>query len=270
MDDKGFIFTVDATLALVVVMVLTVTVASYSLLPIYQGSDHQHLEAIASSALEVMEQDGTLSSAAVDTAMGRTTEAQGNMTNRLNSVIPPGIAYEMTIKDINTATASDTRGVVYSTDVATKAKVISAPNQGWMGRAWYKVENFTFITQQQNVTSTVWNFHNWLSNFAPWSGGNALEDYPKWGGGSGNPVTISFSVPSGTFRSAKFLVGSDSYTRGTSAGGDLYLNGNPAIHYNPNQAVRLGPRSNDANQLMWNFQGNISSLNMGATNSYYM
>ncbi|HML04875.1 MAG TPA: hypothetical protein VK426_03775 [Methanobacterium sp.] len=272
MDDKGFIFTSDAVLALIIVVVLTGTITAYAALPIYPGNDHEHLEAIASSALEVMEQDGTLNSAAVDVATNNSNAARNNLTARLNSLIPAGISYRMTITDVNTLNPpaeNDSSGSAFSSNVATKVKVISAPNQGWFGRSWYKVENFTFVTQPQNVTSTVWNFHNWLSNFAPWSGGNALQSYPYWGSGS-SAQNIPFSVPDGTFRSAKFLVGDDSYSAGTSAGGDFVLNGGAAIHYNPNQATFIGPRSNDANQFMWNYQGNISSLNMNTTNNFYI
>ena len=66
MDDKGFIFTADAALALIVVFVFTGSIVTYSVLPIYQGEDHQHLESLASSALSVMDQSGTLREAAVD------------------------------------------------------------------------------------------------------------------------------------------------------------------------------------------------------------
>ena len=57
MDDKGFIFTADATLALVVVIVFTASIVVYGLLPVYQGQDHQHLQALADSALATMEED---------------------------------------------------------------------------------------------------------------------------------------------------------------------------------------------------------------------
>ena len=49
MDDKGFIFTADAALALIVVFVSSHgSIVTYSVLPIYQGEDHQHLESLAS------------------------------------------------------------------------------------------------------------------------------------------------------------------------------------------------------------------------------
>ena len=55
MDEQGFIFTTDATLALVVMIVFTASIVTYGLLPVYQGENHQHLEGIADSALDAMD-----------------------------------------------------------------------------------------------------------------------------------------------------------------------------------------------------------------------
>jgi hypothetical protein len=75
MDDKGFIFTADAALALIVVFVFTGSIVTYTMLPLYQGEDHQHLESLASSALNVMDQSGTLREAAVDYSSGNSANA---------------------------------------------------------------------------------------------------------------------------------------------------------------------------------------------------
>ena len=80
MDEKGFIFTTDAILALVVMIVLTGSIVTYGLLPIYQGENHQHLEALADSALETMEQSGALREAAVEYSNGNTTGAETTLT----------------------------------------------------------------------------------------------------------------------------------------------------------------------------------------------
>ena len=273
MDDKGFIFTADSALALIVVIVLTTTITSYALIPAYQGQDHQHLEALADSALEVLEQDGTLENVSVKTANGNISGAQQEMHNRLQILIPAGIGYNMTVKDGYTSSDADSRGLLYSTDQVTKVKVISAPNEGWQGRAWYKVNNVTFVNQEINVTTTLWNFHNWLSNFGPWNkDNNALETYYYWGDNAGwysqNPVNINFSIPSGTIRNAKFLVGSDSYTRGKSFGADFNINGH-TIHYNPNDATFIGQRSNDAQQYMYNYLGSVSNSFLSAGDMNY-
>jgi len=87
MDEEGFIFTTDATLALVVMIVFTASVVTYGLLPVYQGENHQHLEALADSALETMEQDGTLREAAVEYSSGNTSGAQSTLQSDLNVVI---------------------------------------------------------------------------------------------------------------------------------------------------------------------------------------
>lgn len=286
MDNRGFIFTADSVLALIVVIVLTAAITSYALIPAYQSQDHQHLEALADSALEVLEQDGTLENVSVKTANGNISGAQQEMRSRLQVLIPAGIGYNMTVKDGYTSSDSDSRGLLYSTDQVTKVKVISAPNEGWQGRAWYKVNNVTFVNQEINVTTTLWNFHNWLSNFGPWNGNNnALQAYYYWGDSvntyydywshryvtTQDPINIDFSIPNGTIRGAKFLVGSDSYSYGKSFGADFNINGN-TIHYNPNDAKFIGQRSNDAQEYMYNYLGNVSSsfLSAGAMNSFYL
>lgn len=268
MDDRGFIFTADATLALIVVIVLTASVVAYELLPSYMGEDHQHLEALADSVLAVMEQDGTLTNAAFYASRNDTATANQIINNRLEALVPLGIGFNLTMDTANPVSARDDRGISYSTDTVTKVKVISAPEEGWMGRAWYKLENVTFINQPQTVTTTVWNFHNWLSNFAPWSGSNAVQTYPNWGKGS-TAQNISFPVPNGALNYANFLIGTDSYSKGTSFGADVIVNANK-IHFNPNQSIFIGPRSNDANQWMYNYQGiiNTAYLKNGTSNNF--
>ena len=275
MDNKGFIFTADSVLALIVVIVITAAITSYALIPAYQSQDHQHLEALADSALEVLEQDGTLENVSVKTANGNISGAQQEMHSRLQILIPAGIGYNLTVKDGYTSSDSDTRGLIGSTDQVTKVKVISAPNEGWQGRAWYKVNNVTFVNQEINVTTTLWNFHNWLSNFYPWKNSyNALRSYYYWGDNDWYgqyPENIQFSIPSGTINSAKFLVGSDSYNYGNSYGADFNINGH-TIHYDPSDTIFLGQRYNDPQQCMYNHLGNVSSsfLSAGSTNSFNM
>ena len=178
MDDKGFIFTTDATLALIVIIVITASIAAYQLLPVYMGEDHQHLEALADSALNVMEQDGTLRAAAVSYANNNSTDAQTRLNNSLSILIPEGIGYKITIGDYGSV--SDDRGILTSKDTATKVKVISGPQEGWMGRAYYNIKEVNFIDEQINTTSTVWNFHNWLTNYQPWHT-VGLDGSPYWG-----------------------------------------------------------------------------------------
>lgn len=269
MDDRGFIFTTDATLALVVVIVLTTAIVSYQMVPAYMGQDHQHLEALADSVLAVMEQDGTLNNAAVEAARNNTTGAQEILNNRLSVLIPSDTAYRLNLQSSNVVTATDDKGLSYSRDSVTKVKVISGPAEGWMGRAWYKVENFTFIENPQNVTTTLWNFHNWISNFSPWSGGNYIQSYPYWGSGT-SPQNIVFSVPDATLHNAKFIVGAASSNRGKSFSGDLNINSN-IVRFNMSNSTFVGPRSNDVTQWMWNSWGNIPVGNfiVNSNNGFY-
>lgn len=269
MDDRGFIFTTDATLALVVVIVLTTAIVSYQMVPAYMGQDHQHLEALADSVLAVMEQDGTLNNAAVEAARNNTTGAQEILNNRLSVLIPSDTAYRLNLQSSNVVTATDDKGLSYSRDSVTKVKVISGPAEGWMGRAWYKVENFTFIENPQNVTTTLWNFHNWISNFSPWSGGNYIQSYPYWGSGT-SPQNIVFSVPDATLHNAKFIVGAASSNRGKSFSGDLNINSN-IVRFNMSNSTFVGPRSNDVTQWMWNSWGNIPVGNfiVNSNNRFY-
>jgi len=217
MDDKGFIFTADATLALVVVIVFTASILVYGLLPVYQGQDHQHLQALADSALATMEEDGTLRDAAVYYANNNSTAAEELLTNSLNSILPSDVSYKMTMNGyIPQVINNKGRDYSLATDVATGVRVISGPKEGWLGRSFYNIKEVGLTTQDTNVTTTLWNFHNWLTNFSPWSSNDHLDDYPNWGStgsgwSSGSYKDISFSVPNtttGTVNWARFIANS--------------------------------------------------------------
>ncbi len=185
MDEEGFIFTTDATLALVVMIVFTASIVSYGLLPIYQGQNHQHLEALADSALETMDQNGIIRTAAVQYSSGNISGAQSTLNSSLAVVIPDNVGYSFTMTlPSGDQTVTDTNGVLTSNDVVTKVKVVSGPQQGWMGRAYYKQDQVLFQTINSTSVTTLWNFHNYLKNFSPWSSG--LNTYKYWGGSSNN------------------------------------------------------------------------------------
>lgn len=228
MDDKGFIFTADATLALVVVIVFTASILVYGLLPVYQGQDHQHLQALADSALATMEQDGTLRDAAVYYANNNSTAAQATLTASLNSILPSDVSYKMTINGY-TPPAINSRGRDYSvaTDVATGVRVISGPKEGWLGRSFYNLKEVGLMQQDTNVTTTLWNFHNWLTNFYPWSSGSHLNSYPYWGYQSGSYENIGFSVPNtttGTVNWARFIINSVDKNKRNAYGANVNIN----------------------------------------------
>lgn len=278
MDEKGFLFTTDAVLALVVVIVLTASIVSYEILPIYNGQNHQHLEALADSALNVMEQDGTLRTAAVYYANGHPDNATQLITDSLNSLIPPDVSYKMTVGS-NPSVQNVRTGKNIATDQVTKVKVISGPQEGWVGRAYYKLEEVNYEDKQQNVTTTVWNFHNWLSNFPPWqnSGYNPAQSYlytkPYWGSGT-SIYPISFSIPyNTTLISGKFLLGSSNHNnvqnpRNPSYSANVVVNNiNHNIQNTSFTFLNLRPSSYET---MYNYQGNLtaSELKNGNNNFY--
>lgn len=265
MDEKGFIFTTDATLALVVFMVFSISFATYFIFPSYLGDDHEHLERLAADALRIMHQDGTLYLASVQYANGNVTGAQNTLNSALSSLIPGDIGYRITLAFY--PSVENNRGLLYANDIVTRSDVISGPNEGWMGRAWYKVEKAEFVEQPTNVTTTLWNFHNWLTNFYPWNFG--LDDYPYWGRGS-TPQNIEFSVPPGsTINNFTLLLGSSSHHDwGRSYGSDVVINNNHNIISNSSFTfLNFRPGTHET---MYNYQGfpNTGQIHTGLNGLY--
>lgn len=264
MDDRGFIFTADASLALIVLMIFSVSIAAYIMAPYFMGQDHQHLQALASDTLEIMEQDGTLSDAAVYYNQGNISEANKILNDRLSILIPQDTAYNLNMLGHNVDNSSR---VLVATDRATAVRVISGPREGFMGRAWYKNEEVKFIDQQVNVTRTVWNFHNWLTNFYPWSGGLYYNQY--WGYGS-SPSNIPFSLPAdAVFHNAYFLQGSSnqSATSRNDLSYGVTVNINGMNYQNSTPFTALYDRSNNYGWV-YNYRGNITNLQAGSNNFY--
>ena len=101
------------------------------------GNDHQHLEAIADSALETMEQNGLLRASAVDYSSNNailTSNANDRLRNALNQLIPSEVGYKIIVGDKVVINDTGSRSHSTRNDVVTKVKVISGPNEGWMGR----------------------------------------------------------------------------------------------------------------------------------------
>ena len=276
MDDKGFIFTADATLALIVVIVITASIVTYAGLPVFQGEDHQHLEALADSVLESMDQNGTLARDAALYSSNNTTlqnEGRTDLIENLNLVIPQGIGYRLTVGSQVIDSNNDSNHTpTTASDIATKVKVISGAQIGWVGRAYYKQEEVNFVDQNQTQVTTVWNFHNWLQNFQPWNGG--LDDYPYWGGNypasySQTPVPITFNI-NGTINNATFLLGSaDSSDNAAAYGANFVLNGNSANH-NIQSGAFTDLQYAATSGEMYNYLGQIngSELVSGINNFY--
>ncbi len=273
MDEKGFIFTTDATLALVVMIVFTASVVTYGLLPVYQGENHQHLEAIADSALETMDQNGNLRTAAVENSNGNTSGAVTTLNTTLNLLIPPGIGYKLILGD--NLTVNGNNGGLTSTDIVTKVKVIPGPKEGWMGRAYYKVEQIDFVNQSDTQVTTLWNFENYLLNFNPWhtNGLQASKD-TYWGGTNAQknaPKNINFQVP-GNINSASLILGSstsDTSVNGKSYSANFILNnlGNMIQSSNFNYLY-----TSSANSKIFNNYSSISpsEFNNNSVNNFYV
>ncbi len=271
MDEKGFIFTTDAILALVVMIVFTASVVTYGLLPVYQGENHQHLEAIADSALETMDQSGALREAAVEYANNNTTGAIATLNASLQTVLPNDVGYSLTMANYPAVSANN--GILTSNDVVTQVKVISGPQEGWMGRAYYKQDQVLFQTINSTSVTDLWNFHNYLTNFSPWSGG--LNTYPYWGGTDPTghtpqtSVPIKFYVP-GTLNSAVFLIGAAAGNGQTQLfDPDVVING--AYHYTiPGTSFTYTYTSTSVGPVS-NYQQNLNTSNLvQGLNSFYV
>jgi len=269
MDDKGFIFTADAVLGLIIVFLLTASIVTYAMLPIYEGQDHQHLEALADSVLETMEASGTLRSATVDYYSNNPDQAESDLRTSLNMLVPYGIGYKLTVGDNPPVT--DDRGLATATDVVTKVKVISGPEEGWMGRAYYKIENVSFTTVNLTTTTTVWNFHNYLTNFRPWYSDNHLRTYNFWAGSNSNPQqeqSIDFNIPStGPINNVMVLFGSTYDGSGPATNTSFFLNGVLRETIDPNEFLYLFTNNN---RRFYNNKSNINNafFNAGINNFY--
>jgi len=281
MDEKGYILTADSTLALIVIIVLITTVASYSMVPMYMGQDHQHLEALADSQLQSMEQDGTLRRASVNVSSGISTDTVENaLHTELENSLPPDMGYELTMNiGSTTVNAKKDSPYLFNTDTATRVRVISGPQEGWWGRAWFKSEPLNFTNKEINLTTTVWNFHNWLTNFSPWSS-SGLQDRRYWGSYSTNNYRrIDFTIPEGAvIKGAKYLQGGSTERGGASFGTNTYINTNDVLVAEGGMGVLgdgdfifLNNRPGTTTR-MYNYQGDIppSYLHTLINNNFYV
>ncbi|MGC9516094.1 MAG: hypothetical protein ACP5C3_00175 [Methanomicrobiales archaeon] len=266
MDDKGLIFTTDAVLAVVIFIVIATALSTYYGLPTNTGQDQRSLETIAADALRIMEYDGTLYDASIKYQSGNTSGAEFILRSSLDYLIPSNVGYKLTLS--NFPSVENNKGLLVSRDVASRVEVISGPREGWMGRAWYKVEKAEFQDQQNNVTTTLWNFHNWLTNFDPWNS-YGLYYRPYWGGGS-SPQSIAFSIPQdASINNAFYLIGSSDAYNGPAFGSDTVINNNHNT-VNPNQYTFLNRRPGTSTR-MYNYQGNITPVQLRTgSNSYYV
>ena len=209
MDNKGYIFTTDAVLALVIFFVIAGSLLTYYTLPSYMGADHQHLEGEADAALALLTSSDDLQLAILKIKSNdsqKQLEGKELLKGKLNLILPADVAYDLKIDDESQGVSND-RGILTSNDRVSRYSVISAPAEGWIGRAWYKLEDVQFVAKPINTTQTLWNFHNYLANFAGWSGG--FTKSPYWGV---NKAEIGFSIPDDAIlRNASLIIGCQGY-----------------------------------------------------------
>ena len=139
------------------------------------------------------------------------------------------MGYSITLATYPSVTTNDsTHDPLTATDTVTKVKVISGPQEGWMARAYYKQDQVLFQNVNSTAVTTVWNFHNYLTNFH--LGALIIYTTINYWGGTDTQVTsavpINFTVP-GTLNSGKFLLGSTAGSGKTAAfGANVTINSN--------------------------------------------
>jgi hypothetical protein len=158
-------------------------------------------------------------------------------------------------------------------DVATGVRVISGPREGWLGRSFYNIKEVGLKEQDTTVTTTLWNFHNWLTNFSPWSS-YGLNGRPYWGSnGASSYQTVDFSVPNSTSLNwAKFIINSVNTQNGNSYSATVNINGhNYAVNRNQFQYLYTSSGSG-VNYRFYNnmTQINTAFLNPGSINNLYV
>lgn len=276
LDEKGLIFTTDSIIALTIVFIFLTSILHYYVLPEYIGSDQQRLSDIAADTLNILEQDGSLITAAVkfklyeDKDINKAIEEANKVIDpALNETLSPSIThinytfwiwserYNSFIKITNNTPPQFTH-------VTSRVKVVSA-SEGWLGRAWYYIPEVPFEDKQINTTTTVWNFHNWLINFYPWSEGG-LYNYPYWGcDWWRRPVPITCSLPQNTtINSVKWIIGS-ACNNNDRFSANLVLNGQNNYAYK--SAFKYLYYNNG--RYFYTYYGNATGLIPG-NNSFYV
>jgi hypothetical protein len=122
------------------------------------GADHQHLESQAADALQVMTYDGTLYSAAAQLSSNNTTvqnKGRANLTTELEYLLNgngtdnrTSYKLSMTLDNGTVVSVENNKTATVSKDTVTRVVVLSGPKQGWLGRAWYKLEEVKFNDQE--------------------------------------------------------------------------------------------------------------------------
>ena len=99
-DRRGFIFSLDATLAMLVVLIVMAGVARVgSPGPIYEQHGYLRLERYAEDALKVMHQTGTLDNVIESIMTGDLSQARETARDSLRTILPEEIQFKFLIGD---------------------------------------------------------------------------------------------------------------------------------------------------------------------------
>jgi len=100
-DKKGFVFSLDATLAIAVLLLAMVGVASFAEKPIYQQQGYLRLERYANDALEVLRITGTMDAIVNYLRQGYPENAENLAEIELRKILPREIQFRLVIGDEN-------------------------------------------------------------------------------------------------------------------------------------------------------------------------
>ena len=254
MKDRGFIFTLDAALALIPILLLISTISNIET-PLHSYT-HTSLkfERYAQDVLTVLEYNETILNAfrryKTGYEQGNSTkmaEAVAFLNNSVSSLLPDGMYYYIDAELNNSIEFSFGRGnISRAKNTYSAIRTVIGSARGWAGRAWYKVESAEFVEEERRVTTTLWNFHNWLSNFY------SPPSY-DWGY---NQAPIHFTLPeNASANSIYYLQGSCDHSGGSSFSIDVYINSSLADSADSSDFVFL---YNIGSRYMYNYLGTIN------------
>jgi len=223
MKNKGFIFTMDAVLALIPLFIILASVSSMADTATPAGFQLLASERLAQDTLLILDRNGSLRDVSIKYQTGvrrgsviLQNEAMADLNESLNTTLPDYLRYEIDVVTPEGNFNLTNGDSSLAENLISISSTTVGPPEGWAGFAWYKVEEANFIDTNRTAVSTAWNFHNWLSNF--------YSDYCTDGWGD-NGASISFSIPANaTLHNAYYMLGAGSQNADPFDAG-LYING---------------------------------------------
>lgn len=257
---KGFIFTMDAVLTLLPIFIILASVSGIGGIDTIGSYRMLSSGRYAQDVLTVMERNDTLVNIGrnYQTGVARGDSAliaysQNLLNSSLNKTIPPYMGYNATVTTPR-GTFSVASGGEPSGNIMSVWRTSMGPELGWAGSAWLAVRGANFTIINRTTTSTIWNFHNWLSVYYSFCADG-------WGGPSGS-TNITISTPSNaTLNDAYYYLGAK-VASGNPYNVTFYLNGGNATSSNyPDDYTYLLTYGGD------DFYNSKMDLPFGTTNS---